>query len=127
MEGSLWEGYEQPDRSNLDNVDWIAQQLEDRYDITPEEAAEHAVSIKDGESMMLSPTDWLGSMEPELRMEMLSLMHGGTTFAIAQKEPSLGETIGGFAGMAAGQFMGGAGAALFDNLFSPKKTTTGTG
>jgi len=117
MDGTLWEGYEQPDTSALEDPAKIAQILEDRYDITPDKAAEHAQSIFDGESMMLPPTDWLGSMDPVLRQEVLSLIHGGTTFGIAQQEPSLGETIGGFAGVVGGQFMGGAGAALFDKMF----------
>tara|TARA_R110000765_G_scaffold204474_1_gene309442 strand:- start:1141 stop:1443 length:303 start_codon:yes stop_codon:yes gene_type:complete len=95
--------------------------LEEFYDMTPEEAAEAATNLVGGGTMRLPPRDWLANMEPELRMEVLSLMHGGTTFAIAQKSPSLGETIGQFAGVAAGQFAGGAGAALFDGLFGQKK------
>ena len=52
-----------------------------------------------------------------MRMEILSLIHGGTSFAIAQKEPSLGEVFGQFAGAIGGQFAGGAGAALFNKMF----------
>ena len=119
-----WRTYEEtasPSATTLESPEKVAGMLEEFYDMTPEEAAEAATNLVGGGTMRLPPRDWLANMEPELRMEVLSLMHGGTTFAIAQKSPSLGETIGQFAGMAAGQFAGGAGAALFDGLFGEKK------
>ena len=45
------------------------------------------------------------------------MIHGGTSFQIAAQEPSLGETIGQFAGAIGGSFAGGAGAAIFSGLF----------
>ena len=77
-----------------------------------------AQNIMDGDLVRVVPDDWIASIpDPLMRQEILSLIHGGTSFQVAAKEPSLSETIGGFAGAMAGQFAGGAGAGLFSGLF----------
>jgi len=77
-----------------------------------------AQNIMDGDLVRVVPDDWISSIpDPFMRNEILSLIHGGTSFQVAAKEPSLGETVGGFAGVIAGQFAGGAGAGLFNKMF----------
>jgi hypothetical protein len=65
-----------------------------------------------GEPIRVVPENWIESFNPVDRAEILSLIHGGTSFQIAQQQPSLGQTIGGFAGAAAAGYIGSnAGAA----------------
>ena len=70
-----------------------------------------------GDEVKIVPDDWITAIDAPLRMEILSLIHGGTSFQLAAQEPSLGETIGQFAGAIGGSFAGGAGAAMFNKLF----------
>ena len=80
--------------------------------------AGQAQRIKEGLVVRIVPDDWISHIEdPHMRAEILSLIHGGTSFQIAAQEPSLGETIGQFAGAIGGSFAGGAGAAIFSGLF----------
>jgi hypothetical protein len=65
-----------------------------------------------GEPIRVVPENWIEAFDPVDRAEILSLIHGGTSFQIAQQQPSLGQTIGGFAGAAAAGYIGSnAGAA----------------
>ena len=80
--------------------------LENEYEmrnLTDEQWRQTIRDIRDGTQVKVPPKDWLNSIQPaELRMELLSLLHGGTSFAIAAKEPSVWETVGGFAGQIIG-------------------------
>ena len=64
------------------------------------------------------PDNWIESFDPVDRAEILSLIHGGTSFQIAQQQPSLGQTIGGFAGAAASGYLGTeSGGRFVDRAF----------
>ncbi len=86
--------------------------LENEYEmrnLTDEQWRQTIRDIRDGTQVKVPPKDWLTGIEPaELRMELLSLLHGGTSFAIAAKEPSVWETVGGFAGQIIGAGIGAA-------------------
>lgn len=84
--------------------------------------AEQAQGILNGESIRIVPENWIEAFDPIDRAELLSLIHGGTSFQIAQQQPSLGQTIGGFAGAAAGAYLssesgGNMVSGVFDKLF----------
>jgi len=137
MSQSGYEGINLSD-TNLMDADSLQGLLQDSYDITPEDAKKYAKGMLQGESFKIPPKDWISTMDPYLRQEVLSLIHGGTSFAIAQKEPSLSQSLGGIAGAGLTAFMGagapglgGAAAAiggsLFDGLFGGDKGGGGGG
>ena len=109
----LWASYKEREQVDLaNNPDMIASMLlEDYPDLTADEAAKHAQSFIAGETIKMSPKNWLANMDPYIRNEMLSLLHGGTSFGIAQKEPSMAQSLGGLAGGLAGAYLGGPGGA----------------
>ena len=116
------------DEAKLTDAASIQGMLQDAYDITPEDAEKYAAGMLKGENFKIPPKDWIATMDPFLRQEVLSLIHGGTSFGIAQKEPSMAQSLGGFAGAGLSAFIGagapglggaatGLGGKLFDGLF----------
>ena len=114
----------------------IQGMLMDSYDITEEDAQKYAEGMLKGENFKIPPKDWIATMDPFMRQEVLSLIHGGTSFGIAQKEPSMAQSLGGLAGAGLTAFMGagapglggavtGLGGKLFDNLFGDRGPSTG--
>ena len=114
----------------------IQGMLMDSYDITEEDAQKYAEGMLKGENFKIPPKDWIATMDPFMRQEVLSLIHGGTSFGIAQKEPSMAQSLGGLAGAGLTAVMGagapglggavtGLGGKLFDNLFGDRGPSTG--
>ena len=108
------------DEAKLTDAASIQGMLQDAYDITPEDAEKYAAGMLKGENFKIPPKDWIATMDPFLRQEVLSLIHGGTSFGIAQKEPSIAPGLGGAAAGAVG-----LGGKLFDNLFGDRGPSTG--
>ena len=95
---------------------------------------ENVQNILSGNTFKIIPEDWIDSFQPEGRMELLSLIHGGTSFAVAQQQPSLGQSIGSFASSALlGTIASGGNpiAGIFNGLSSfgqnDNPPATGTG
>jgi hypothetical protein len=116
----------------------IKNTLRNNYEFEEKDIDKYVQSIRDGENIKIPPKDWIVTMDPHLRQEVLSLIHGGSSFAIAQKEPSLSQSLGGIAGAGLTAFigagapgLGGAAAAiggsLFDGLFGGDKGGGGGG
>jgi hypothetical protein len=103
----------------------LASLINDRYGEGSVKVGDVA-RMRNGEDIRVVPENWIEAFDPIDRAEILSLIHGGTSFQIAQQQPSLGQTIGGFAGAAAGGFLStgsGAGAAqgIFNTIFNRKE------
>ena len=142
-EDPLWGEYQSPTQSDdsLTTLEGIAGMLELHYDLSPDDALKHANQLRSGGSMRLAPKDWLASMDPYLRQEVLSLLHGGTSFGIAQKEPSMAQSLGGLAGGLAGAWLSGgapggakigsaigsAGQSIFSSMFGGGGGSAGGG
>lgn len=112
VNGTTWRG------ADLDSLtpSQVQSAISNRYgeDITPEQAQR----ILDGQEIRVVPDNWIESFDPVDRAEILSLIHGGTSFQIAQQQPSLGQTIGGFAGAAASGYLGTeSGGRFVDRAF----------
>lgn len=114
----------------------IKNTLRNNYEFEEKDIDKYVRSIRNGENVKIPPKDWIVTMDPHLRQEVLSLIHGGSSFAIAQKEPSLAQSLGGIAGAGLTAFMGagapglgGAAAAiggkLFDGLFGSNEQSKG--
>ena len=104
-------GYTGPQPGELSD-DHIRTVLEAEYDMTnasDEKWRQTIRDIRNGNTVKVPPKDWLSSIEdPHQRMELLSLLHGGTSFQIAAREPSTMEVVGGFAGQLLGTAIGAA-------------------
>ena len=91
--------YETQDFSQMPSEE-IVQRLNDRYGASEVTLDQVERMKNNGEAITVVPDNWIESFDPIDRAELLSLIHGGTSFEIAQKSPGLLETIGMFAGQA---------------------------
>jgi hypothetical protein len=103
--------------------DQIRTVLENEYemrDMTDEQWRQTIRDVREGTQVKVPPKDWINNVQPpELRMELLSLLHGGTSFAIASKEPSVMDAVGGFAGQIIGTGLGTWASAGFPGISDP--------
>jgi len=100
----------------------LLELLTDRYGAGTA-TIENVQNILSGNTFKIIPEDWIDSFQPEGRMELLSLIHGGASFNVAQQQPSLGQSIGSFASNALMGTIASGGdpvAGIFSGLFGPK-------